>query len=571
LQEKRYLSSIPSDRPRVDKRLLRLLSLVIFGLAVVMRIVPGPRTIDDSYITYRYARNLLEGVGFVFNPGERVLGTTTPLYTGLMVLGGILTGGEQAPFPQIAMVINALADGGVCLLLIHLGRRFRFSFAGWGAALAWAVAPFSVTFAIGGLETSVFVFLMTGAVAAHLEERHVPAACLGSLSILTRPDALILVGPLAIDRFWQWRQGRQNGNSKLSAILPEILIFTIPVAGWMIFASLYFGTPVPHSITAKSLAYQLSPDAGFVRLLQHFSTPFDEHLTLGLHWIPIGLVLYPFLYIIGAKWSLRSQPHAWPFIAYPWLYFASFALANPLIFRWYLTPPLPAYFLFILGGVEEMLSILISNWKNVLTNLRQKWRLRQFRLIKYQPHQERSLTKSILPRPGSLMATYLVIIPAMLAPTLLLLRDWRLHPDHGLDRPAPQMAWYQIELLYRQAAEVLIQETTHDKNKSQVLAAGDVGVLGYYTGMHILDTVGLNSPQSTRYYPTNPSFYVTNYAIPPQLILDTLPKYIVIPEVYGRAGLLKNPSFWQQYRLREKIPTDVYGSDGILILERIIP
>ena len=38
--------------------------------------------------------------------------------------------------------------------------------------------------------------------------------------------------------------------------------------------------------------------------------------------------------------------------------------------------------------------------------------------------------------------------------------------------------------------------------------------------------------------------------------------------VYGREGLLKDPLFWEQYMLRRKIPTDIYGSDGLLILER---
>ena len=98
-----------------------------------------------------------------------------------------------------------------------------------------------------------------------------------------------------------------------------------------------------------------------------------------------------------------------------------------------------------------------------------------------------------------------------------------------------------------------------------------MGVLGFYTGVRILDTVGLNSPQSTSYYPLDPAYYVINYAIPPQLILDARPDYIVILEVYGRAGLLKSPLFWQLYTLRQKIPTDIYGSDGLLILERKAP
>ena len=36
---------------------------------------------DDAFITYRYARNISNGLGFVYNYGEKVLGTTTPLFT----------------------------------------------------------------------------------------------------------------------------------------------------------------------------------------------------------------------------------------------------------------------------------------------------------------------------------------------------------------------------------------------------------------------------------------------------------------------------------------------------------
>jgi hypothetical protein len=83
-----------------------------------------------------------------------------------------------------------------------------------------------------------------------------------------------------------------------------------------------------------------------------------------------------------------------------------------------------------------------------------------------------------------------------------------------------------------------------------------------------LDTVGLNSPESTKYYPLDEQYYTINYAIPPKLIMDQLPEYIVILEVYGRNGLLKDADFKQTYTLLEKIPTDIYGSDGMLIFKR---
>ncbi len=162
----------------------------------------------------------------------------------------------------------------------------------------------------------------------------------------------------------------------------------------------------------------------------------------------------------------------------------------------------------------------------------------------------------------------LTILFVILAPVGFSLHAWTWQPDHGLDRPAPQMAWYQLELLYRQAADSLLEEIATHPQQPVTLAAGDVGVLGYFTHAKILDTVGLISPQSTQYYPTDPAYYVINYAIPPALILDNQPEFIVILEVYGRAGLLQDPRFWQTYELRQKISSDIYGSDGLLIFKK---
>jgi hypothetical protein len=40
-----------------------------------------PVTVDDAFISLRYAWNLAEGLGFVFNPGERVEGYSNPSWT----------------------------------------------------------------------------------------------------------------------------------------------------------------------------------------------------------------------------------------------------------------------------------------------------------------------------------------------------------------------------------------------------------------------------------------------------------------------------------------------------------
>lgn len=500
---------------------IKLVVAVLVVVTLTARLLPGARTIDDAYITYRYARNLLAGEGFVYNAGERIQGTTTPLYTLLLAGLGALTGGVNAPFPLLSLGVNALADCGTAVVLFWLGRRLGSPRAGLAAGLAWAVAPFSVTFAIGGLETSVYVLLLNGCAAAFLVRRRGLTALLAGLALLTRPDALILIGPLGLQRGYaalRPKDGRDQLRwTEFAALLP--------VLGWFVFATLYFGSPVAHSVQAKLNAYQLGQEEALTRLIQHYATPFMEQNWFGTGWIGVGLVVYPFLYVVGARRALRREPRLLVWLAYPWLYFATFALTNPLIFRWYLTPPLPGYFLVILLGAGELLGAAVDGL------LRKRGGLGRLGLL-------------------------LAVIPA-----LLLLRDWRLRAEHGAARPAPQMAYIELELLYRQAAEVVSPYLAANSR----LAAGDVGVLGYFTPARILDTVGLNSAEALAYYPLDARYYIINYAVAPDLIIEQQPDAVTILEVYGRAGLLQDARFARDYRLLHKIETDMYGSDGLLI------
>lgn len=498
-----------------------ILSAILIIVAIAARSIPGPRTIDDSFITYRYARNILSGNGFVYNPGERIMGTTTPFYTFSMVLLAALTGGTNAPFPELALTLNTVADALTCVVLWQIGKKLDAEPAGFITGLIWAVAPYSVTFAIGGLETSVYVFLLSTSIYFYLIERHIPAALLASFSILTRPDAIILIGPLILSRLFY----AQHRREKIQ--IGEIVAFLLPGLAWGIFATLYFGTPIPHSVTAKIAVYQLQKWDSFIRLIQHYAVPFLAQHVIGTLAIVIGIFIFPFFYVVGIKRSISNHPKIVPFALYPLLYLIIFSLPNPLIFRWYLTPPLPAYFLFILIGAHQIFTTLVK----AVTS-------------------EHAILNNYLPS--------VLLLIFFLSTTLA---AWHVHPDHGPDRPAPKMAWIQLEILYRQVSELLSGKITSD----QVLAAGDVGVLGFYTNAKILDTVGLNSAQSLKYYPIDSDSYVINYAIPAQLILEEEPDWIVILEVYARNTFLANERFKQRYELFHKIPTDIYGSDGMLI------
>jgi uncharacterized membrane protein len=516
------------------RRLLPYWPYLIAGLALAARFIPTPRTIDDAYITFRYARNLLAGLGFVFNPGERVLGTTTPLYTLLLAaLAGVT---RSSNYPWLALGVNALADALTCLVLVRLAKKLTGRWeVGLAASILWAVSPMSVTFAIGGMETSVFILLLTLTADLYLAGRTRASALTSALLLLTRPDGVLFVGPLIIDLLWKrWREK----NFPQAFPWAEAGIFLLVLAPWVLFATLYFGSPIPHSIAAKSLAYRLDPAAALIRLMQHYSTPFFEQLVFPNTWILIAfLIIYLFLAILGGLNMVQRTRRSWPIVAYPLLYFVAFAAANPLIFRWYLAPPLPFYFLLILSGIVKI--------------------MQGGRKTKDQGRRTEE------EQPASLRPSSLVLGPSFLF-LLLSLNAWTLHPDHGPASPAPEMAWHKLELLYEEIGKDFAQTTS----SSTVIAAGDVGAMGYYSNDQILDTLGLISPQASTYYPLDPKFYVINYAIPPQLILDSQPDYIVILEIYGRNGLLIDPRFQAGYTLHKKIPTDIYDSDGLLIFKK---
>jgi hypothetical protein len=166
--------------------------------------------------------------------------------------------------------------------------------------------------------------------------------------------------------------------------------------------------------------------------------------------------------------------------------------------------------------------------------------------------------------PLKLEIWHLIFVPLVVGYLASGLNAWTLHPDHGPDRPAPEMAYIELELLYQRAAADLRPYVTADT----VIAAGDIGALGFDTGARILDTLGLISPQAQRYYPLDPRLHVNAYAMSPQVIFDYRPDWIVSPEVYIRNGLLKNARLLEQYQLFETIPSDIYGSRGMLVFRR---
>ncbi|NWF70970.1 MAG: hypothetical protein HXY40_17940 [Chloroflexi bacterium] len=520
-----------------DRTTLILIALLMLA-AIIARVLPGPRTIDDAFITFRYSRNLVEGQGFVYNYGVRTLGTTTPLFT--LLLAGISLGTGQQDFQWYAIALSALADALNCALLFLITRRATGSqMLGIVLGALWALAPRSVTFAIGGMETSPNILWMLAAVWCYLSAAENPPAAgirgwladkivwmgvFAGLGLWTRIDAALWVAPLFAYHWWEHLRAAQKHDGRSYLPLRAWLACLLTFAPWLLFSTLYFGSPLPNSINAKSLAYVMPSGAAFVELaLRNYAFPFFEVQLLPESWRTVGglffMTLYLLLALLGLLYSARNAPRLLPFLLYPWLYLAAFSLANPLIFRWYTLPPLPALTLGLVCGLWSIIGAEKIN------------------------------------RAAPIVASAFGVF--WLAASL---NVWTLHPDHGPDRPAPQMAWHQIELYYERIGRQLRED--YGVTPQTRVASADIGAIGYFSRATIVDTVGLVTPELRRYYPNAPEWIVAgqNYAVPPQLILDTQPDYFVTMEAFVRLGLEQNATFTASYMLLEEIPTNFYGT-----------
>ncbi|NDJ35490.1 MAG: hypothetical protein GYB64_12555 [Chloroflexi bacterium] len=506
------------------------LPILIGLLAITVRLIPGLRIVDDAYITYRYAVNVATGVGFVYNAGEYVLGTTTPLYTMLLALLGWPFQAEA--YPTISVIVNAVADGIGVTILYLIGRKlFDRELPAVLLAVLWALAPKSVTFAVGGMETSVYITLMLATFALWLYERPVLASAVTGFALLTRPDALIWAGPLAVTMIVEAWQGRTDRPPLQRLPWAEFAAFMAVVTPWLVFSTLYFGSPLTNSVSAKSVAYILPPTQAAINMVQNFGTPFGafrlyEQLPGG-DLIGLGLfVIYLGLAGAGTIYLVRRDVRNVAIVVFPWLYAITFAVANPLIFRWYQSPPLPFYFLLLIAGVW---------W--IAANI------------------SKSSTTAVR-AVGVVGAVWIA----------LTLYSWELAADHGPRRPAPDNAWFELELLYEEAARSIRDEI----EPGETVAAADIGAVGWYTKAPLLDTLGLVSPESVAYYPIDEDILAgAAYAISPDLIFDEMPDYLITLEIYVRDGLLVDPRFPQHYAIRQVLATDIYGSDGMLIIERV--
>jgi hypothetical protein len=229
-----------------------LLALVVFGVARAAQLA---WSCDDAFISYRYAQNLVEGRGLVYNAGERVEGYTNLLWT-LMLAAGMAAGQEPI---RVGAWLGIACYVGLVASLTHVAWRRRrqglpFLPLAAGAVL---VSPDFHDWATGGLETSLFTWLATAALiasraAAASRRAALASGALLSLLLLTRPDGLLFAGAAAGGLLlWPPRAAGAAAARRGAALL--LVLPALTLAALVVWKLDYYGELLPTAFHSKSV------------------------------------------------------------------------------------------------------------------------------------------------------------------------------------------------------------------------------------------------------------------------------------------------------------------------------
>jgi hypothetical protein len=227
--------------------LLAAALLLALGARLTYWLYTG-RVVDDALITVTHARNAALGLGLVHHLGEgRVHGFTSALSVLVPLAGELVRHGSGIDTMRVASLLAAAAT----LVYAYLIAR-RLALGAWATAFLLAYLALDhdqILWGMAGMETQIATATLLAGVYHLLEERRLAiGACLG-LALLARPDFVLFAGPALLLLF---RRDRR-------AALREGAVMLAVVAPWVIFTTLYYGSPIPHTIVAKAGGYVAPP------------------------------------------------------------------------------------------------------------------------------------------------------------------------------------------------------------------------------------------------------------------------------------------------------------------------
>jgi hypothetical protein len=338
--------------------------------------VATDRRLDDALITLKFDKNLAAGVGLVHNLGDgHVHGFTSALSVLVPLPGELVAAGGGLFLLRLvsltAFVLAAVYAYRICQEL-ELGP--------WpsGFVLVYlALDQIQVFFGMSGMETQIAVAVLLAGIYYVLVEDYTKSGVALGLAPLARPDFVLWVAPAYVFLFLRNRSRALRAGLVSAALL----------APWLIFTTLYYGSPIPNTIAAKSAVF--GPDlpaashpgdwinflvdrlgdhqhdwqtvAPFLEKAFVLQTPLSHSLLKAIALTVVGLA------VLGAitTWNRRSWRPAIAVVVLFALYKLIFLTLG--YFEWYGVPPLAVLILLAAAGLDRVTRLLAAALSRIVT------------------------------------------------------------------------------------------------------------------------------------------------------------------------------------------------------------
>ncbi|HEX8372419.1 MAG TPA: hypothetical protein VF585_06545 [Chthoniobacterales bacterium] len=418
----------------LNRPVVTALLLILFGLTVrlVFSSTVYKYFIDDAYITMRYAENFARGDGLVYNVGERVIGFTSPLFQSLLAAAKYLFQGVSTRLLQSVFNYGFFAIAAWFAIQLFLRRHLLCAVP----VLLLLYFPY-IDATLSGLETTLVLAVIFGTLHLLAQERYGPAIVLATVSILVRPEGvffLALVGLFAVIKGKQlyWK---------------SVLLGAALLAVWVCSTYAYYGSVLAQSMLAKSAHVTQAAWGGFS------TSPWDKNVLLAFGFSDISyvnwsgstrlfLVVFALLGVALLCFSLVQNFREGSFLLIPPAFYlcawAFYVAGQPIrIFSWYTIPTSLCFFIAVLDGCTRLIE-------------RIGWRI---------------------PRPLTMAAFALACIGSIAFALP--------HRADYLKRKLPEMERFAAYVGAIPGAKSIM--------------LGDIGLVGYTSGLRVIDSVGLVS------------------------------------------------------------------------------
>ncbi len=389
--------------------------------------------LDDAWIHQTYARNLGQLGEWAFIPGQPSAGSTSPLWSGLLAVGYVLGLGPYVwTFLLGWITLLGIAMTGTWIYPRLDPKKERWL---WPVALLLIFEWHLVWAAASGMETSLFAWLCLLILAWLLAERQnwLLIGVLIGASIWARPDGLTLLGPAIMTGLLKAPSNRQRLGNVAGILVGFALLF----GPYLLWNRALSGAWWPNTFYAKQAEYALElAEPLWKRILEQALLPN----------VGVGVLLLPGFFYSSYR-TLRSK--RWGALAATlWAagYLILYALRLPVTYQHgrYVMPMMPVYFVWGLAGTASL--------------------MRASSLILWQ----RVLSKAWAVSIGLVCFAFWI---------------------QGARAYGRDVAFIESEMV------VAARWMSSNTQNNALIAAHDIGALGYFGDRRLLDMAGLVSPE----------------------------------------------------------------------------